>query len=153
MAEPHFAGDDDLPRTFRRDRDARDAREREAREREAIAAQQGQPHAGSFGPAPHDYGQGQSEPHYGGAGFSGTVTRFEVPFLHLVRFFLKAVLAAIPALILLTLLLFAGGKVLQRVFPDWRIFEIDIRSVGQTTPQPPVAAPPVAPKATAAPKK
>lgn len=134
MAEPQFAGDDDLPRTFRREREAR---EREARERDATHAgpQMGGPGLGAmghqtrdYGPPPQDYAAGGPDSLYGGAG-SGTVTRFEVPFLHLVAFFLKAVLAAIPALILLGVLLFGMGKVLQNVFPAYRLFEIHVRSI------------------------
>ena len=126
MAEPKFAAADDLPRTLRRERDAqREARERELRDREAQvaaspAAQAHQPYAYS------DYGGGADG--YASVNAIGVVNRFEVPFLHLVRFFLKAVLAAIPALILLTMLLFAGGQALKAFFPSFRHFEIVIRS-------------------------
>ena len=44
--------------------------------------------------------------------------RFDVPFLQLSAFFLKAVLAAIPALLLLGVLLFFAGKGLQAYFPE-----------------------------------
>ena len=144
MAEPQFSSDDDLPRTFRREREAR---EREAREREAAqgpaghgASAQVQPlHAGmtrDFGPAPQDFGPATApDPQYASPGLAGTVSRIEVPFLHLVVFFLKAVIAAIPALILLTLLLFAGGQMLKAFFPNLRHFEIVVRS-----PEPVAAA-------------
>lgn len=143
MAEPQFGDPDDLPRTLRRERDAREA----ARQAQAT---QGSPHA-TAGYAdqslsqglPHDYpGLGDVN---GGYGFvtGGTVTRIEVPFFHLVRFFIKAVLAAIPALILLTLLLFAGGKVLQAFFPGLRLFEIVVRT---PQAQPPASATPDAGK-------
>ncbi|MFM9940194.1 MAG: hypothetical protein ACKVP7_11950 [Hyphomicrobiaceae bacterium] len=133
MAEPHFPGDDDLPRTFRR--------EREAREREA-AALSGMAHATSqgggrdYGPPPQDYGAGAADSLYS-AGMSGTVTRFEVPFLHLVTFFLKAALAAIPALLLLGVVMFGAGKVLQAVFPAYRLFEIKIQSIDPAAPATP----------------
>ena len=129
MAEPQYASDDDLPRTLRRERDARE-REREAREREAQAGV----HAYSSEAAPADTSQargayaGYAPDAYGAPMFSGTVNRFEVPFQHLVWFFIKCVFAAIPALILLTVLLFAGGKALQFFAPSFRLFEIVVRT-------------------------
>jgi hypothetical protein len=47
-----------------------------------------------------------------------TVHRLDVPFTHLARFFVKAVLAAIPALILLGTILWIAGTVLQSQFPQ-----------------------------------
>ena len=120
MAEPHFAAEDDLPRTFRREREARD---REAREREA---QFSNPHGAGAAAAhaPRDFGapsdfaaSAAPDPLYAAAGV-GTVTRFDVPFLHLMTFFLKSVVAAIPALILLTVILWFFGQALQTFFPD-----------------------------------
>ena len=119
MAEPRFADDDDLPRTLRREREAR---EREKRERELPELPDG-----AFGPGG---GRGPA-PAYGFVGTSGgagTVTRLEIPFLHLVRFFLKAVVAAIPAMILLTVLLWGLGQGLKAFFPQFRHFEIVIQS-------------------------
>ena len=122
MAEPRFADDDDLPRTLRRERDAR---ERELREREMPAADDvyaspgAQPYAApSYG---HDYG--------GSGDGSVTVTRLRIPFLHLVLFFIKAVVAAIPALVLLTILLWGAGQGLKAFFPELRHFEIVVKSV------------------------
>ena len=46
-----------------------------------------------------------------------TVTRFDVPFFRLAAFFLKAVLAAVPALILLGAILYGLGVVLRMYFP------------------------------------
>ncbi len=46
-----------------------------------------------------------------------TVTRFQVPFFHLVGFFLKAVLAAIPAILLLGAILWGLGTLAQIYFP------------------------------------
>ena len=146
MAEPRFQTDDDLPRTFRREREAR---EREARERDA--AMTGHPGSSMPGHSGHDYGQPHHEysgpPHDSlyAASPSGVVTRFEVPFLHLMVFFLKAVLAAIPALVMLTALLFAGGKVLESYFPALRHFEIKIQPIQAEVAAPPVAAKPGAP--------
>lgn len=120
MAEPRFADDDDLPRTLRRERDAR---ERELRERELPAATPDEAFTGHHGagyaqpPYAHDYPQ---------HGASGTVTRLEIPFGHLVTFFLKSVIAAIPALILLTVLLWGMGQGLKTAFPNLLHFQIKI---------------------------
>jgi hypothetical protein len=102
-------GSDDLPRTLRREREAREraAREREAKARTATLT--------------HDFGasDGRSERGASAEALSGTaVNRFEVPFGHLMMFFIKAVFAAIPALIILTALLWLGGNVLKAFFPE-----------------------------------
>lgn len=109
MAEPQFAmhNDDDLPRTLRRERDAR------------RQAQGFQPHpapSGSSPSIPDDEKRtyGTEEP--GGAP-AATVTDFDVPFLRLALFFLKCTLAAIPALIVLGLIMFAMGQVAQKFLP------------------------------------
>ena len=153
MAEPHFGNDDDLPRTLRRERDSR---EREAREREreaalAAAAAHAQDPRLAHGAPATDYARQGYQPAdtlaaYEGPAFSGTVNRFEVPFLHLMKFFIKAVFAAIPALILLTLLLIAGGQLLKRFFPTFLQFEIVVKS------GPPAVVEPAAPPAPASPK-
>jgi hypothetical protein len=49
-----------------------------------------------------------------------SVRKIDVPFVELALFFLKAVLAAIPALILLTAVLWTFGTLLEWVFP-WLI--------------------------------
>ncbi|MEZ5816936.1 MAG: hypothetical protein R3D44_07630 [Hyphomicrobiaceae bacterium] len=123
MAEPRFADDDDLPRTLRRERDAR---EREMREREMPPTDEGYgaPGAHAFPAQPYGYD-------YAPAGDGGvTVTRLRVPFGHLVAFFLKAVVAAIPAMILLTVLLWGMGQGLKAFFPGLRHFEIVVKSAG-----------------------
>ncbi len=106
-------GADDLPRTLRRERDARlqEAREREARER--------------AGTLTHDFGA--SDAGYGAQGLrhapepvAAAVTRFDVPFFRLMFFFIKAVFAAIPALFILGVLLWLAGDLLQMLFP-WLI--------------------------------
>ena len=129
MAEHNFPplGDDqndDLPRTFRREKEARarEARERAAQERAAAPSLSNAPDpyapAATAAPQPRvepdpDYAPALAEMPY-----SASVRRFDVPFLHLVGFFLKAVLAAIPALILLTAILWAAGSALESLFPE-----------------------------------
>ncbi|MGE0698877.1 MAG: hypothetical protein AB7O57_07260 [Hyphomicrobiaceae bacterium] len=119
MAEPRFADDDDLPRTLRREREAR---EREMRERELPPIEDG------YGAGPQ---QGAAMPvyayDYAGDG-TVTVTRLKLPFLHLTLFFMKAVIAAIPALILLTVMLWGLGQGLKHLYPQLRHLEIVVRS-------------------------
>ena len=95
---------DDLPRTLRR--------EREARERSGLA---GLPHgappsiSSSYGPEP-----GMSD----GLVVSGTtVTDVRIPFLRLMIISIKLVLASIPALFLLGTILWLGGHLLMTFFP------------------------------------
>lgn len=125
-------GPDDLPRTLRREIEAR---ERQAREREAADRAQTARETLSMGPArinepvmsdpmpPHQdeatlYAMPDStyipvsEPM-----MPASVQRFDVPFMHLVTFFLKAAVAAIPALILLTMVMWIGGQILKFFFP------------------------------------
>jgi hypothetical protein len=97
---------DDLPRTLRRERDAR---EREAREREA---------QGRGATLPHDL-RGR-QPGFGAAPMvpaPATVMRFDVPFTHLVRFFLKSALAALPALFMLGTILWMAVTLVQTNYP------------------------------------
>ncbi len=130
MAEPRLSmnpvdQEDDLPRTFRRDKEAR---ERQMREAEARTQR---PAAGPAGDANPTRG---AAPGYQSAAAdlnavpdfadrlmadSGRVTvgAFDVPFLHMVRFFIKAVFAAIPALILLFVALWAVGQTAQKFMP------------------------------------
>jgi hypothetical protein len=103
MAEPTFAThhDDDLPRTLRRERDARQQRAAAP----ASYAQQGMPSASQLADLPP------------GEGPSVTVTALDIPFFRLMAFFLKAVIAAIPALLLLGLILFGIGQAAQTFLP------------------------------------
>ncbi len=120
MADPQLAmmadgGADDLPRTFRRARE-------EQREREAHELGMGSPaplaatvsDTGGQTAYPDDY-----QP--------SIVRRLEVPFIHLMMFFLKAVVAAIPALLLLAVILWTGGHLLQMFFPQLVKMQILIR--------------------------
>jgi hypothetical protein len=108
MAEPTFAthNDDDLPRTFRRERDAR--QQRAAAQHPSTYAQQPMPSAAQLAELPP------------GDGPSVTVTALDIPFFRLMAFFMKAVLAGIPALLLLGLILFGIGQAAQSFLP-WLI--------------------------------
>jgi hypothetical protein len=99
MAEPQFAThpDDDLPITFRRDRDAR---------RQATAG--GHSSGSGFSDAP------SSAP---GQGPNVTVTAIEMPFGKMVWHCLKWVMAAIPAVFLLGTMLYLAGQALQKWLP------------------------------------
>jgi hypothetical protein len=118
MSEPQLslsadADFDDLPRTVRRERDARarEAREREAREREATL---------TAAPPPRYLGRDDpyARPAMSDDPVPAAVRRLEVPFIRLVFFFIKAVFAAIPALILLGAILWYAGHILQTQFPE-----------------------------------
>lgn len=106
---------DDLPRTLRRERDAR---AREARERER-RARDGHGMDAALGDPPSYLARGRSGPSsYDGEPVAASVRSFDVPFVRLVAFFIKAVLAAIPALMLLGVILYFAGKGLEAYFPE-----------------------------------
>jgi len=103
---------DDLPRTLRREREAREreARERLAREmRDRPYSEAVKPGAFST-PNSHSLDQAPVVP--------AAVTRFEVSFFHLMAFFLKAVFAAVPALIVLGMMIWGAGHLLKTWYPD-----------------------------------
>jgi hypothetical protein len=107
---------DDLPRTLRREREVR---QREARERENKAR---------AATLTHDFGASEAQrdiPAFAAA--PATVVRFDVPFTHLMGFFIKSVFAAIPALIILGVLLWYAGLALKTFFPELVHTEILIR--------------------------
>lgn len=105
---------DDLPRTLRREKEARAREARERRERE-----RGGHMDASLGEPPSYLGRTRAAPAaYGEEPVAATVRRFDVPLTHLVGFFLKCVVAAIPALILLGVILYFAGKGLEAFFPD-----------------------------------
>lgn len=113
------ANDDDLPRTLKREKEAR-ARDQLARDiLNAPRTTYG------IGPASAPASPDASSMVYPAAPSmlppgdfpQVSVARFEVPFLKMVTFYLKAVVAAIPALILLMLILFAIGQVAQTFLP------------------------------------
>jgi len=95
--EPH--PENDLPKSF--------LRERAARQRAA--------ETGFTGGDPGDPSMTYRSDRAPGEGV--TVDRIEVPFFRLVMFFLKCAFAAIPALILLGLFMFAIGQAAQMMFP------------------------------------
>lgn len=114
MPEPHFSTlSDDLPRTLRRARDERDAREREANGERVPPSLKTALTAVSDSEAPPVAELAARRT----AGEGVTVTRLNVPFANLVAFFMKAVFAALPALIVLMVVLWTIGEVLQRYFP------------------------------------
>lgn len=125
MSEPSLTmtADDDLPRTFRREREAR---ERAQREREAAGVDSAaagptlrvglgsgftpQPMAGPQPMRALDEDLDLPAP-------PATVTAFDVPFWKLSLFLVKVVLAGIPALLLLGAILYGLGQALQTFFP------------------------------------
>lgn len=108
-------GLDDLPRTLRREKEARARAKRNdepTRSQETVSPS-------DFGP---DFDQPPIavDPGYGvetAAPLPAEVQRLDIPFLHLMVFFLKAVLASVPALILLGAILWGLGQALQSYFP------------------------------------
>jgi hypothetical protein len=111
MPEPQFATiDDDLPRTFRREREAREreARDREAREREALERE-----AAIIEPAflHRDPPSRLIVP-------PTAEDRLQIGFLRLMAFSVKVVFAAIPAVLILAVLLWLGGQALATFFPQ-----------------------------------
>jgi hypothetical protein len=129
VTNSHFSltaddGIDDLPRTLRREREARERAKREEEERKRRATlthdfEPGPPaaaHSGYPGPGPAEHDA-----------VPAVVTRFDVPFVRLMTFFIKAVFAAIPALIILGALLWLAGDVLKGMYPGLINTEVIIR--------------------------
>lgn len=123
MAGPDFGSfsddTDDLPRTFRREKEARarEAQERAARERAAAPTLSTGAEDYSR-PQPQIYRSAENEPCIGNAPVAATVRAFDVPFARLVTFFLKAAIAAVPAMLLLGVILWFVGAGLEMVFPQ-----------------------------------
>ncbi len=100
-----MAMSDDLPRTLRR--------EREARERAGLVSPPG---SGSHAAPAPAYVPEPTMPD--GFMVSGqTVTDIRIPFFRLMMICIKLVFAAVPALILLFALLWLGGHLLMTYFP------------------------------------
>lgn len=116
---------DDLPRTLRRERDMREREKREREDREKLSRKAAAPERDepgkSFEPAPSLFVPRDADidarPELGTDYPAATVKRFEVPFFHMMAFYLKAVVAAIPALILLTAILWGMGQAIKIFFP------------------------------------
>ena len=137
MAEPTLSRttaatilEDDLPRTLRRERE-----NQARRTNNAAQPENGTPSASRLTLEPPGPEPIVSITSMGRRAQSGkdtvvagsTVTRLEIPFLHLTAFFLKAVMAAIPALILLLMLLWLAGEALTASFPNLVKMQILIR--------------------------
>lgn len=58
---------------------------------------------------------------------AATVADFDVPFFRLMMFLIKAVFAAVPAMLLLTALLWLFGQGLQAAFPQLVKMKIDVQ--------------------------
>lgn len=133
MSDVHFpltadADFDDLPRTVRREKEARakearaaKMRERERREREEAARLE--PTFDDDLPACLSR-QRPTQPVYGDEPVAAAVQRFDVSFAHLVFFFFKAAIAAVPAAIILAVALFYIAKGAAVVFPDLATMKI-----------------------------
>lgn len=121
MAGPDFGlfsdDTDDLPRTLRREKEARarEARERAAQERAAAPSLSTDVDPYSR-PQPQIYRDRVAAD--GDQPIAAKVRAFDVPFLHLVTFFLKAVVASIPAILLLGVILWFVGAGLELAFPQ-----------------------------------
>jgi hypothetical protein len=112
-------GPDDLPRTLRRERDARQrqAREKEAREKEARERETRDRTLSEAVATNHLYDAAVPTP-ISADPPEVAVHRLDIPFFHLMRFFLKAVFAAVPALIVLAGMIWLGMQAVQIYFPD-----------------------------------
>lgn len=124
MAGPDFGSfsddTDDLPRTLRREKEARarEARERAARERAAAPTLSTGIDDDYSRPQPQIYRSAETEPCIGNAPVAATVRAFDVPFARLVTFFLKAAIAAVPGVLLLGVILWFIGAGLEMAFPQ-----------------------------------
>jgi len=124
MAGPDFGSfsddTDDLPRTLRREKEARarEARERAARERAAAPTLSTGIDDDYSRPQPQIYRSAETEPCIGNAPIAATVRAFDVPFARLVTFFLKAAIAAVPGVLLLGVILWFVGAGLEMAFPQ-----------------------------------
>lgn len=108
MADPQFSthSDDDLPRTIRREKDAR----------QRAAAASANSHGGAYGNPPA--GRGGSFDLDAGDGV--VVTALSIPFFRLMFFLIKCALASVPALLLLGAMLYGLGQALK-IFLPWLV--------------------------------
>jgi hypothetical protein len=113
---------DDLPRTLRR--------EREARERDGWNQRLGDGGGGGGPSLSIDGYSDRPEAGYEAGDYMAMpaqVVSVKMPFIRLAAFFIKAVLAAIPALILLGAILWFMGHLLQTYYPELVKMQILIR--------------------------
>lgn len=117
--DPILDDQEDLPRTFRREKEARarEARERAEQERAAAPTLPMGTADRRARPRPDAYASGELDAADDEQLVSASVRRFDVPFVDLVTFFLKAVIASIPALLLLGAILWVMGAALEALFP------------------------------------
>ena len=124
---------DDLPRTLRRERELRERAQREQQqERGGLVSgnvwdqSRGDPAQQSYrldrpGPGnPYDAPRSLGRAMDPDERIDATVRRIKVPFFSLMGFFIKAVFAAVPALLILIAMLYGLGLVLEMYFP-WLI--------------------------------
>lgn len=123
MSDRHISladgGPDDLPRTVIRERENR---KREARERERGPSLGPLTPTFDTGEPPQTYAYDEAPP--------ATVTALRIPFVQLMLFFVKAVFAAVPALIILAILLWGAGQLLTTFYPALVKMQILIRFPG-----------------------
>ncbi|HYD16131.1 MAG TPA: hypothetical protein VEA77_07000 [Hyphomicrobium sp.] len=108
---------DDLPRTLRREKEKRARAAREARERDK-PDRDGRTIDTTLGDPPSYLARRPAPVVYGDDPVPASVQRFDVPFFRLMAFFVKAVLAAIPAIFLLGVILYFAGKGLEVYYPE-----------------------------------
>ena len=115
---------DDLPRTLRREHEARarEARERDGQNLNSTMA--GSAHASAD--TSYQAAQSYEATAMPGEPYPSVVKALDIPFGHLVTFCLKAVLAAIPALFLLVAILLGMGVLINTVAPNLPLFKITI---------------------------
>lgn len=100
---------DDLPRTLRREREARDRAQQASSGFSSAVPLSAGTSAGTYVPEP------TMPEHLGITG--NTVTDIRIPFFRLMMFGVKLVFASIPALIVLFTLLWLAGHALMTFFP------------------------------------
>lgn len=117
--DPILDDQEDLPRTFRREKEARarEARERAAQERAAAPTLPMGVADRRARPRPDTYATGEPDISNDEQPVPASIRRFDVPFVDLATFFLKAVIASIPALFLLGAILWVAGMALETLFP------------------------------------
>ena len=105
------AGSDDLPRTLRREREARERAHQSLHPAAVPPPMPSHGSAAAHGTVPEPGWSGASAAH-------GTaVTAVDIPFFRLMLFCFKLVFAALPAIILLGVILWTIGHLLMTFYP------------------------------------